>query len=305
MKPRSRLWLIPLLAAAAQAHVVSISTGELQMDGPTAVFELRIPIYEVAQVAHPETVLLDQFHFGDGHLTRSSCHEDEGSYICRGEYEFPELHPDSIAVDCTLFKVTVPNHIHILTATQGANTDQEVFDQRLRSAEVRFHAPSPVERMARDASEGASRAARGTSGLLFLVGLALAARSSRQTLLLGGLFLAAESAARPLASLLPVAFTARSLEAVLALTVAYLAVEILLLPEGRARWIVVAILGLCHGFWLAGWPAGFLLGVFPFQAGIFAALAAAALKLPAGWRSPAAALLLAAGLTWFANRLWQ
>src|SRR5580704_9861926 len=102
-------WLWVWLAASAQAHVVSISTGELQMDGPTAVFELRIPMYEVAQVVNPETALLDQFRFGDGHLTRSSCHEDEGSYVCRGEYEFPGLHPDSLAVECTLFRVTVPN----------------------------------------------------------------------------------------------------------------------------------------------------------------------------------------------------
>src|SRR5580704_13697618 len=127
-RKRWALWLCPLLAASAQAHVVSISTGELQMDGPTAVFELRIPWYEVAQVVHPETTLLDQFRFGDGHLTRSTCGEEDGSYVCRGEYEFPGLHPDSRQVERTLYRVTVHNHVHILTATQGTNTDQEVFD---------------------------------------------------------------------------------------------------------------------------------------------------------------------------------
>ncbi len=295
----------PLLAVGAQAHVVSISTGELQMDGPTAVFELRIPMYEVAQMVHPETALLGQFRFGDGHLTRSSCHQDEGSYVCRGEYEFPGLHADSLAVECTLYRVTVPNHIHILTASQGSNTDQEVFDQRFRAGEVRFHAPSPTQRIARDAAQGAARMVQSGASLLFLAALALAARSRKEALLLGALFLLAEGAARPLGPSLPLALSARSLEAVLALTVAYLAVEILLLPEGRSRWAVVAILGLCHGFSLAGLPAGYLLGTFSIQAGLLAVLTMLALKMPSAWKRPAAALLLAAGLTWFATRVWR
>jgi hypothetical protein len=293
-----------VLAARAQAHVVSISTGELHMDGPTAVFELRIPLYEVAQVVHPETTLLDQFRFGDGHLIRSTCGEDEGSYVCRGEYEFPGLHPDSLQVDCTLYRVTVPNHVHILTATQGTNTDQEVFDQRFHSGEVRFHPPSAAERIARDAAAGAARAVESAAGVLFLAGLALAARSGKEAVVFGALFLASEAAARPLGPLLPLAFSARFLEAVLALTVAYLAVEILLLPEGRSRWAVVAILGVCHGFSLAGLPVAYLVGALPVQAALLVALVMPALRMPPAWRRPAAGLLLVAGLAWFAVRLW-
>ncbi len=46
------------------AHVVSISTGELRVDGPTAVYELRIPIYEVANIQNPETIAsFDHIHF--------------------------------------------------------------------------------------------------------------------------------------------------------------------------------------------------------------------------------------------------
>ncbi len=299
------LWLSLLLAASAQAHVVSISTGELHMDGPTAVFELRIPMYEAAPVPHPETTLLAQFRFGDGHLTRSNCHEEEGTYVCRGEYEFPGLHPDSLHVECTLFRVTVPNHIHILTANEGTNTDQEVFDQRFYSGEVRFHPPSPAEKLARDAVDGAGRVLQNAMGLLFLVGLALAARGAGEAMVFGALFFAAEGVARPLGPLLPLSLSAQSLEAVLGLTVAYLAVEILFLPEGRGRWVVVVILGLCHGFSLAGLPAAYLIGAVPLQALVLIVPAAAALRMPAGWRRPAAALLLAAGLGGFAVRMWR
>lgn len=305
MRRLSRLCPLLCLAGSLQAHVVSMSSGELRMDGPTAVFELRIPMYEVAQMAHPETTLLEHIRFGDGHLTRSSCHEEDGAYLCHGEYEFPGLHPDSLQVECTLFQVTVPNHIHLLTATQGSNTDQEVFDQRFTTAEVRFRPPSRAERIARDASAGAARVVESGSGILFLVGLALAARSWKQALFYAAIFLTAEAAARPLGPLLPLGFSARTLDAILALTVAYLAVEILWLPDGRARWIVIAILGLCHGFSLAGLPPAYLIGALPVQALLLAGLAAPALRMPRTWRRPAAGLLLAVGLAWFGIRMWR
>jgi hypothetical protein len=298
---------MPCLAATLHAHVVSMSTGELRMDGPTASFELRIPMYEVAQLAHPETELLAHFRFGDGHLTRSSCGQgsgaEDGSYVCRGEYEFPSLHPDGFNIQCTLYQVTVPNHVHLLTALQGVNVDQEVFDRRFTEAEVRFRPPSRAEAMAREAASGAMRAVESASGVLFLIGLALAARSGKEALLFGAVFLTAEGSAKRLGPFLPLALSARFLEAVLALTVVYLAVEILLLPHGRSRWLVVAILGLCFGLSFAGFPAAYLLGALPVQGAVFAVLAAAAVRMPPAWKRPAAALLLAAGVAWFGARL--
>jgi hypothetical protein len=290
-------------AATLQAHVVSISTGELRLDGPTATFELRIPAYEITQLAHPETELLASFRFGDGHLARSNCRQEDSTYVCRGEYEFPTLHPDAIDVQCTLYRVTVPNHVHLLTAIQGANSDQEVFDQRFTEAEVRFRPPSRAEAMAREAFLGATRAVESASGFLFLIGLALAARSGKEAMAFCAAFLIAEFCARGLGPLLPVSLAASFLEALLGLTVAYLAVEILLLPQGQWRWLVVAILGLIHGLSFAGFPAAYLLGALPVQSAIFAILAVAAIRMPLPWKRPAAALLLAAGLAWFGARV--
>src|SRR5579863_5727942 len=98
-----------LLCAVAQAHVVSISNGELHVDGRTATFELRIPAYELVNMSHPETTLLDQLKFEGAHRTMSSCLGDAGTYVCHATYEFEHSMPDKIGVECTLFKVTVPN----------------------------------------------------------------------------------------------------------------------------------------------------------------------------------------------------
>lgn len=282
------------------------------MDGPTATFELRIPMYEIAQVAHPETELLAHFRFGDGYLARSTCQvgtgTEDGSYICHGEYEFPALHPDALEVQCTLFQATVPNHIHMLTATQMSSsgqefTDQEVFDQRFTTIEVRFRPPSAAEAMFRNAASGALRAIESVLGLLCLSGLALAVRGWKEALLFLAVYVSAELGAKRLGPFLPVSMSAKFLEAILALIVAYLTVEILLLPQGRSRWLVAVVMGLCHGVLAAGFPAAYLLGALPVEAAIFAVLTAVALGLPPRGRLSSAAILLGAGLAMFGARV--
>ncbi len=294
-----------LSTATLCAHVVSMSTGEIRMDGPTATFELRMPMIELTHVAHPETDLLDHIRFADGHRTKAVCHEEEGTYVCRAEYEFPGLHPNALEVQCTLYQVTVPNHIHLLTAEQGPNSDQLVFDQTLTEGEARFHPPSRAEKIAKESAAGAKKAAGSAGGLLFLIALALASRTKAEAGTLAVVFLASEWGARPLGAQIPVAFTARFFEAALALTVAYLAVEILLLPDGRMRWLVVAVLGVCHGLSFAGFPPAYLAGAAVVQVVLVAILAAGALTIPRSWNRPAAAALLVAGLAWFGLRMWR
>jgi hypothetical protein len=294
-------FVTPLL----DAHVVSMSTGELRMDGPTAVFELRIPMYEVPRVADPSRTLLDRIRFGDGHRTRASCREEDGTYDCRAEYEFPGIHPNALEVECSLFEVTVSNHVHLLTAIQGSNTDQLVFDRNFTEGEARFHPPSRAEVLVRDTGKGARRAFQNAGGILFLAALALAARSKREAVALAGFFLASEWLARPIGPRIPLAFTARFFDAALALTVAYLAVEILALPEGKSRSFIVAVLGLFHGLSLAAFPVLYQSGATVAQAVMIVPLAAAALWMPKTCTRPAAAVLGAVAVGWFVFRLWK
>jgi hypothetical protein len=41
------------LAAPLRGHMVSMSTGDLKVDGARASYELRMPMYEVAHVREP------------------------------------------------------------------------------------------------------------------------------------------------------------------------------------------------------------------------------------------------------------
>jgi hypothetical protein len=299
---RSSCAALLLGIAPVWAHVVSMSTGELRVDGPTAVYELRMPMFEVAHIAHPETALLDHIRFGDAHRTSGTCHEEEGSYACRATYEFSGF-VDRLNVECTFFQITVPNHIHILTAVQGPNGDQAVFDQSFPRAEVRFRPPSRFETVTREAALGVFRALASPAGLLFLLGLAIASRTGREAVVLAAMFLVGEWGMRLIAPRIPWPLPPRFIEAAMALSVSYLAVEILMLPDASRRWIIVLGLGLLHGLYFAGFPATYLAGAAAAQVAVIAILAVAARKLPASWRAKPAWALLAAGLGWFAWRL--
>ncbi len=309
--------LLPLPAAA---HLLSISTGELVAEGNRIRYELRMPLYEVEPIRDPETALFDQLSFTSdgaaGRLLERSCRAEfaEGAYICQAAYEFPR-EVEELVVRCTFYAATVPNHIHILRARRGETSDEKIFDLASREAEIDFIPPTPLETALQQTAAGAMRIAGNAAPLLFLAALVLAARSRRELLVLVAMFLAGETAT---ALVLP--FTGwqpatRFVEAAAALTIAYLAVEILLLPEAGQRGLVVAVLGVFHGLYVghfiatSGYEALWvLLGVTAAEIGIAAlfALVFGRLRRSLSGLQPvpvAASLLLAVGLGWFFLRL--
>ena len=175
--------LLVFVTGHLYAHVVSMSTGELRVDGPLADYELRMPMYEIAHVSNPET-LLDHIRFAGAHRVSSNCHEENGTYVCAAHYEFSGL-IDRVEVECTFYQVTVPNHVHLLRAVQGSNGDQAVFDQTFPRAELRFRPPSRFEILSREMLAGLWRAIVSPAAIFLLV-LMVAARSAREGGVAGG-----------------------------------------------------------------------------------------------------------------------
>ena len=311
-------WLA--LVWPAWGHVVSMSSGDLIIEGSRARYELRMPLYELIHVQAPERALLEHVRFAaggrDAARKSAACRTDTARdlYVCTAEYEFAAP-PERIDVECTFAAITVPNHVHVLRAEMGGKHDQGMFDRSFTRATLRFRPPTPAEIAMTEAGAGFLRAWGGPVQILFLAALVLAARSGRELLALTGMFVAGEAVsvlAAPYAGWQP---APRFVEAAAALTVAYLAVEILLLPRAGARWVVAGVLGVFHGLFFhlfvqtSGYRAGWVLGgAAVAEIGAIAILALVFSRIGRVARAlrpveVSASALLVFGMVWFVLRL--
>jgi len=310
-------YLVAFLGALpAMAHVVSMSSGDLTVSGARAHYELRMPLYEVSHVTAPEKTLLDHVRFAGARMVAGNCGAvtAQALYICQADYEF-SAPVDRVDVDCTLAAVTVPNHVHLLRAEMNGKHDQAVFDISFTHATLRFRLPTPAEVAIAQAGAGWMRALGGAVQLLFVAALVLASRSRGELIALSGMFLAGQVVcvlAMPHLTWQP---APRFVEAAAALTVAYLAVEILLLPHAGARWAIAGALGVFHGLYFhlflqnssyhAGWVMAGAAVAEIAAISVFTLLFSKVARMAPAWRpvQVSALALLAFGLIWFGLRL--
>lgn len=318
----SPIVLLLLFTAPLGAHVISMSSGDFRIEGNRGVYELRMPVYEIQHVPAPEKMLLESIRFSSGgaeaRLVEKSCAEDkqDASFRCKAVYEFPSP-VEELEVVCTFHSVTVPNHVHLLRAYLGDKTDQAVFDFSTPKAVIRFRPPTPFETFVTAAGSGFARAFSSAAAVLFLACLALAARRNTELVVITAAFLAGEIAAALIVPLTEWNPAPRFVEAALALTIAYLAVEILTLPNAGQRWLVAAVLGMFHGLSYALYLTNTGYDAFPVLLGmavaevlaiaVFALLMSRTARVfssiaPLASRI-AACFLLLTGLSWFFLRL--
>ncbi|MEO8595964.1 MAG: HupE/UreJ family protein [Candidatus Solibacter sp.] len=309
------LWLLAMAAPAA-AHVMSMSQGDLAIDGTRAHYELRMPLYEVAHVSAPERTLLEHIHFAGGRLTHSECRSEASrdSYVCAADYEFGAP-VDNLEVECTFPAITVPNHVHLLRASMGGKRDEAIFDLGFTRQTLRFRPPTAAEIAITQSGAGAVRALGGAAQILLLAALVMAARTRRELLAIAGMFLAGQTACVLAMTELWWQPPARFVEAATALAVAYLAVEILFLPQAGARWLVACMLGALHGLYFhlfvqsTGYHAALVMaGAALAQVAAIALLALVLSRLGRAAQAfrpvqVAASMLLVVGMVWFFLRL--
>ena len=314
------LLLFFLLAIPAFAHVMSMSTGDLHIEDRRAHYELRMPLYEMGHVAGSDQALFEHIRFSSGgadaKLLRKDCTTDQrqGIFFCTADYEFPQP-VDKLDVECTFHTVTVANHVHLLRVVNGALHDQAIFDFSFPHSTLRFRPPTPAEIAVTEFGSGMLRAVGGLVQVLFLASLVLAARTRRELLAISGAFLLGQIAAVLLVPRTGWHPPARFVEAAAALTLAYLAVEILLLPRAAGRWAVAGLLGVFHGLYLllfiesTAYSPGFvLLGAASAELVlmlVFALILPRIGRVTAALRpvQVSASVLLAVGMIWFFLRL--
>ena len=315
-----KTFVLALLVTACPswAHVMSMSTGDITVNGARAHYELRMPIYEIAHLKTPESALFEHIRFStagqDARLTQKSCRQDAGFYVCVGDYEFP-LPVERLDVECTFHTITAPNHVHLLRAQRDGKSDQAILDLSFSKAQIRFDPPTILETAVTQIGAGFLRAAGGLIPILFLATLALAARSRRELAALAGMFLLGQIVTAVIVPRTTWDPAPRFVEAATALTIAYMAVEILALPNAGKRWLIAGALGVFHGLYFALFlrgsgfrPAYVLTGATLCEVtliSLFAFCFSRVGRLTARFQPArvAAGLLLGVGMFWFFLRM--
>lgn len=313
---------VALLGAAASlpaaGHVLSVSHGSLLQDGNDLLYELRMPLSEVPEDDDRARILLGAFLVLDGEQpgerVDGKCNEDagQGLFLCTATYRFPEP-PKAVAVRCEFPAVTVPQHVHVLRSGEGEMVRQTVFDITYTEAEIRFTPPTWRETVATESGAGFRRALTSPELLLFSLALALAGRSKQELAACAGGFLAAQALVAVVGGIVGLAPPVRFLEAAAALTVAYLAAEILFLPDASMRWLACGAMGTFHGLFFATLlgsaqmsPAYFLPGALAGEGLALALLGSVRLRyIGSRTEQLGAILLLVGGLGWFGLRVIQ
>ncbi len=302
-----------LLALPLHAHMVSMSSSTLHVEGASLKYEARIPLYEIPIIANFGKSLFDEVHFraksGEARAIKTSCTADkaEGFYRCDGTYLLAQPE-EEVEAYVGWHRVISQNHVHVLSAMRGENTAHAVLQASTPSAPLRFRPLTASEQVAEAAAAGVQWLLTTPVMLLLLVAIVVASRTAKEFAVLAGCFF--------LGQLLPLLnltiagkFNPKFLELASALAVAYLAVEILFLPKAGTRWLLVAIVGLFPGLALGTIvqktelsAAGVWLGAMLIEAALVALGGFVWLRTSQKWERPVAWLLLLLGAAWFAFR---
>lgn len=283
-------WVLWFVAGPLAAHMVSLSSGRMEITGSTAQLVLRVPTYEVPE---GEKMLGDSYQIAGATLTKRTCTTTNEELACT--YQFENV-PAKLRVICRLADVLVANHVHVLTAQRDGEIARQVFSGPEREADLRFgEGNDPI----RDTMDGVRQAFSGWARLLLLFTIGFAARRRWEALA----FALAVAAGQGVSLLLKLPASPQFVEAAAAIGVGYLAFEVWMLPDAGHRWAAVAGVGMLLGL---GVPPG---GSTAFHGALVtsSALAAGAVgMLTLGRRNyarPAALVLLATAVVWFAAQI--
>ena len=297
--------LLPVvIAIPAAAHTISMSTGELRITGTTAEYELRIPMYEVEHARDRDLLKHVRFRSAgaDAQILSESCAVEGEVYICRARMRFAGA-SDQVGVRCTLARATVPNHVHLLRAHRGDRLDQAAFDAGFEDASLRFRELTDFERAARALAPRFAALGFWMATSLVLLALATAGRNSRDAWVLTCIFLGAFVVAGLSWRFLPWQLAPRFLEAAAALASAYVATEVLLLPQTN-RSLTAAVLGIFAGLYVdAVMRTAVLSSLWIAVPAILMAGSARGLGAVLPAKRIFAGLIVCVGLTWFLRTL--
>lgn len=251
--------LLLLGARICLPHVISMSTGDITVRGKEIDYILRMPAYELRSTQDSAALIFDQIEIRSNgetaQRTAAECHADpeRSQYLCAASYSF-SYEPGDIEVRCRLDRATVPNHAHMLRAERRGKFDTAILDASFPDAVLRFRPLTAFEIGALQFGAGLMRTLTSPALLLLLCALSAAGRGWRERVLFMLCFVLGEALSAIFLMRSVWQPSSRFAEAAVALSLAYLSLELMLWPRSGGRWM----LGLAFGAFSGMFYSAFL-----------------------------------------------
>jgi hypothetical protein len=259
----------------ALAHTTSISYSEIQIQEKQVGVRLRMNLYELNFATHldknsdrflsDEEVknsffrfapqLFDNFQIrGQGKLGTASLEKwkfvaDTGELECLLTYSFSQILED-VRFKVTLHRITDSGHLDLALLQYDGQQEQRFFNLENSDAGVELHRGwmSYLRQGTRFLVLGGRRILTAYDYLAFLLGMFLVGQTSSARLKVAGAFALSQALTFLIGALGIATLPSRFVGSAIALSVAYIAVENLLLKEITNRWLVGCFFGLIYGF---------------------------------------------------------
>ena len=332
--------LICAFALTLQAHDFPRSESKISVQGPAVTVQLRVNLLELRDTrwAGGEVVSYQEIeeridalyasiksHFrvesGAG-LPRTALdrYELEDGHVLRMDLSFHfDREVSDLSVTSTLDQLMQPGHLHLTSVTMAGSVQQAVLDARAPRRQFVAFRNAYWSTAWSFLRLGITHIFTGYDHIALLVGLLIGTAGVGPLAKLVTSFTVAHTITLGLATFDLVILPTRVTESLIALSIAFLAVENLSGAGVANRWRVTFLFGLAHGFGFANVlremqlpRAGMALSLFSFNSGVeigqlmFAAVTFWALAHAAGmWRPlrPAvSAVVGSVAVYWFVQR---
>lgn len=270
MRLSGALAIVLVCAASAFAHPMSNSLSRLEVDGREVRALLTIDLLELGGVdrdgnaligiseldaaiesvygrlrqhyivrapGEPAAVSLERYEIvEDGHIGRFYLH-----------YTFAD-DVGTIEVTSTIDRLMPPGHRHLVSVVRDGAVAEGILDASQPSVSLGPHGRSAFQTIVSFARLGIEHIFTGYDHLAFLVCLLIGTPTIRSLALVITSFTIAHSITLALATFEIVVLPSRLIESLIALSIAYVAVENLLGAQAIARYQIAFFFGLIHGF---------------------------------------------------------
>jgi hypothetical protein len=245
------LLTLATLQTAAAAHDFSTSYSRVTVDGTTVEVRFTLNLRDFHVEDLPKAIQANyQLEAPEPPLSmaiRSSDTIADNVVLLDLLYDF--AHPvTSLRITSTLDRIAQPDHSHIIQIGDGDDTREAVLNSSNPSVDTQLGEKALLQTVWDFVKLGIEHIFTGYDHLAFLAGLLITTTTLRSLVKVITSFTAAHSITLALATFGLVSLPGRLIESLIALSIAYIAIENFTGKTLVHRWKITFLFGLVHGF---------------------------------------------------------